>query len=528
VLALPLIRLLAMVSGYVWILLAPQSSGGWNAVDTAMLGFTLYSVAVIGALWLHPAAMLRVNFVVLLADLTFALALIALTGGARSTLFLALLLIAGLQSYYYGIRRGVLVAVASAAAYVAVVWSSIVADEWADMAIRLAVLVGTAVGVGILADVEESDRGQIVALSQEARERERFIRSVVESLGEGLIALDRDGRVIAWNQAMEDRYGVAASEVLGRRLFDVNPAFEQGALAAPLRRLLTGEVAHIGIDAMEHQSLRRGRVTLNVKGSLLRRGSEPAGGVLLIEDITDRVALERAALQSEKLAAVGTLAAGVAHELNNPIGIMSSRIELMMLEAESQTLPEGVREDLQVLHRHAQRVARIVQGLLSFARQPGGTRSPVDLNRLVEETLLLMEKQIAKEGIALTRRLSPAMPPISGDANALQQVLINVLLNAREALKGAGEISIETHASPDPGGPVRVVVRDTGPGIPSDVLPKIFDPFFTTKPTGTGLGLSISYGIVRDHQGSLDVWSEPGVGTAFTLTLPAATQAVPA
>jgi signal transduction histidine kinase len=266
-------------------------------------------------------------------------------------------------------------------------------------------------------------------------------------------------------------------------------------------------------------------VVQNLKGSLLRQGGRPAGAVLLIHDITERVALERSARQAEKLAALGTLAAGLAHELNNPIGIISSRIEIMLLDADSEPLPREVVEDLRVLHRHAQRVARIAQGLLSFARQSPGQRGPVDLNHLVEETLLLMEKQVVKDGIVVKRSLAPVLPPVWGDGNALQQVVLNLLTNARDALERGGEIAVETASAPGRPGSARLVVRDTGPGIPPDVLPRIFDPFFTTKSGGTGLGLSISYGIVRDHQGTVDVQSRSGQGTTFILTFPAMAEA---
>ena len=137
---------------------------------------------------------------------------------------------------------------------------------------------------------------------------------------------------------------------------------------------------------------------------------------------------------------------------------------------------------------------------------------------MVDETLLLVEKMIVKDGAGIRRALAPDLPPVWGDANALQQVVMNLLTNARDAVKGGGEISIETSAMREPSGGVRLVVRDTGPGIPPEVLPKIFDPFFTTKAEGTGLGLSISYGIVREHQGTVDVRSAPGEGTTFVLT----------
>ncbi len=225
--------------------------------------------------------------------------------------------------------------------------------------------------------------------------------------------------------------------------------------------------------------------------------------------------------QSEKLAAIGTLSAGLTHEINNPLGIITARIDVMMEEAEAYRLPEELREDLAVLRRNAQRVARIAQGLLSFARQTPGKRVSLDLNHVVEDTLLLVEKQAAKEGITVVRELAHDLPPVLGNANQLQQVLLNLINNAREAMANGGTITIATEPAPNSAGGVRLRVSDTGPGIPAEHLPKLFDPFFTTKPGGTGLGLSVTYGIVKDHEGILEVHSEVGKGTTFTVILPA-------
>jgi PAS domain S-box-containing protein len=523
-LALPLLRTLAVLAGVAWVLLSPAGSSGWGRVHSVLLAFALYSAVLMASLWRWPRRILSLNVWVVVLDLAFALLLIRFTGGAQSTLYLALLLIAGLQSYYYGLARGVAVAAVSAAAYTAVAWPTIDEIEWANMTIRLVMLVGTAVAVGVLARVEEAERLAVVTLTGEAQSREQFIRNVVESLSEGLVALDLEGRIIAWNHAMGARYDVTRSEVMGRPFLDCFPNYRREALARPLERLLRGENEGFALEGVEHETLRKGPVVQNIKGSLLRQGGQPIGAVLLIEDITERVALERSARQAEKLAALGTLAAGLAHELNNPIGIISSRIEIMLLDAESAPLAPEVTEDLRVLHRHAQRVARIAQGLLSFARQSSGQRGPVDLNHLVEETLLLIERQVAKTGIAIKRGLAPDLPPVLGDGNALQQVVLNLLTNARDALAAGGEIAVETAAVPGRPGGARLLVRDTGPGIPPELLPKIFDPFFTTKSDGTGLGLSISYGIVRDHAGTVDVQSRPGEGTTFILTFPAMTE----
>ncbi|MBI1894466.1 MAG: PAS domain S-box protein [Candidatus Rokubacteria bacterium] len=225
--------------------------------------------------------------------------------------------------------------------------------------------------------------------------------------------------------------------------------------------------------------------------------------------------------QSEKLAAIGTLSAGLTHEINNPLGIITARIDVMMEEAEAYRLPEELKEDLAVLRRNAQRVARIAQGLLSFARQTPGERVALNLNQVVEETLLLVDKQATKEGITVVRDLAADLPPMLGNANQLQQVLLNLINNAREVMGRGGILTVATEIVAGPPRGVRCRVSDTGRGIPPEHLPKLFDPFFTTKPGGTGLGLSVTYGIVKDHEGVLEVQSELGKGSHFMMAFPA-------
>jgi signal transduction histidine kinase len=261
---------------------------------------------------------------------------------------------------------------------------------------------------------------------------------------------------------------------------------------------------------------------MDLKGSVIRGPDGRIEGVVLhVENITDRVRLERSVQEADKLAAIGTLAAGVAHEINNPIGIMASRIELMLEDAEASGLPAAVREALAVLERNTQRVGRITQGLLSFARRGSGHKQPTDLNAVVGETRLLFETNVWKAGITLERGLAPDLPPIQADAGQIQQVILNLLNNARDALDHRGAIRVETGRVEGRPGWVRLVVADTGPGIPPEVRSKLFLPFVTTKAGGTGLGLSISHRIVQDHQGEIHVASHPDTGTAFTILLPA-------
>jgi hypothetical protein len=346
--------------------------------------------------------------------------------------------------------------------------------------------------------------------------------AILEAAAEGIVIVDAGGRIERVNARTEAMFGYSRAELIGQPLEVLLPersraahvAHRAGYFAAPRQRPMG--LGH------ELSGRRRDGTDFPVEVSLSYvRTDAGTVAVAFVTDITARRMLERAARQGEKLAALGTLAAGLAHELNNPIGIISARTELMLLEAESRALPEDVRDDLRVVHRHAQRVSRIAHGLLSFARQPPGEHGAVDLNRLVEETLLLIEPQLVSRRIVVDRTLAPGLPVVWGDGNALQQVLMNLLTNARDAMREGGKISIETARAADPSGGVRLAIQDTGPGIPPEVVARIFDPFFTTKPDGTGLGLSISYGIARDHQGTIDVHSVPGQGATFVLALPA-------
>ena len=335
----------------------------------------------------------------------------------------------------------------------------------------------------------------------------------VETAAEMDAALDRESwDLVIADYALPTFSAPAALGVLKRRGLDLPFIIVSGTIGE--------ETAVAAMKAGAHDYL--------MKGHLARLAPAIRRELREADDRRGRAAAEAAlarerdlARRAEKLAALGTLAAGLAHELNNPIGIMSSRIELMLMEDEASGLTPALREDLTVLHRHVQRVARIASGLLSFARQSSGERMPVDLNQVVSETLLLAERQMTKQGIRVETHLAPGLPAILGDANTLQQVLLNLITNAWDALERGGELRIETSVAADGAHPVRLVIADNGPGIAPEALPRIFDPFFSTKATGTGLGLSITDGIVREHGGTIDVESSLGRGTRFVLAFPA-------
>ena len=179
-----------------------------------------------------------------------------------------------------------------------------------------------------------------------------------------------------------------------------------------------------------------------------------------------------------------------------------------------------------MLHRASQRVARIAASLRSFARHSPGDRVPLDLNAVVDESLQLMQKPLAADNVQIVASLDRGLAPILGDATTLHQVLMNLLTNAREAMPTGGQVRIETGPA-ERSGWIRLLIADSGPGIPAEEVSKIFDPFFTTKRTGTGLGLSVTYGIIQEHGGTVDVQSRPGAGTTFILSFPTTSAAAP-
>jgi PAS domain S-box-containing protein len=374
------------------------------------------------------------------------------------------------------------------------------------------------------------------ARSSEAalRRSEATARAVLESASEGIILIGPTGRIVLANTAAERMFGYPRAELLGQpleillpeRIRETHVAHRADYFAEPRVRPMG-----IGLDLSGRQ---KDGAEFPVEISLSHVAA-PDGGVAIafITDITERKRLEvqlqhqrEVLYQNEKLAALGTMAAGIAHEMNNPLGIMTTRIELMLMDAKDHQLPGQVLEDLEVLHRASQRVARIAASLRSFARHTPSDRVALDLNAVVEESVQLLQKPMAADNVEIVASLDRTLPPILGDANTLHQVLMNLLTNAREAMPHGGEIRLETGPATRPGW-VRLLVADTGTGISAEEVSKIFDPFFTTKSTGTGLGLSVTYGIIQEHGGTVDVQSQLGAGTTFIISLPTIQPAEP-
>jgi two-component system NtrC family sensor kinase len=371
---------------------------------------------------------------------------------------------------------------------------------------------------------------QLHLKAEEIGRMREFNENILESLDDGLVVFDLEQRIVRWNRALEGFYGIDRDDAIGRTLGEVfDHSFVQ-ALAAARRESPYGATLYRVPLTARH---RREPGPMNDAPSaqllvtatvvpLKDPGSDVvSGAILLIEDITGRARLEEQLQISEKMASIGLLAAGVAHEVNTPLTGISSFTQ-MLLEGADPADPRTVL--LEKIERQTFRAAKIVNGLLNLSRQ-GRENEPgtVDLNLVITDVFALLEHQFAVGSIKIRRELAESPVSVVGIEHQLQQVFLNLFLNARDAMPSGGWLLVSTRVEDDK---VVAEIADTGSGIPAEHLARIYDPFFTTKAIGrgTGLGLSISYGIVREHDGEILCDSVIGQGTRFTLSLPRAAE----
>ena len=346
-----------------------------------------------------------------------------------------------------------------------------------------------------------------------------FSDSVLESLNEGLLVVDLADRIVRWNREMDAMYGLARADVVDRTLDDVFDAPFVASLRAARRDSEAGNASLYRVPlASRHASPRA--LLLNIALAPLRTpDGATTGSIIVLQDISSRAQLEEQLQISEKMASIGLLAAGVAHEVNTPLTGISSYTQMLLEKAD----PDDPRTKvLEKIERQTFRAAKIVNGLLNLARpSQGESLQPVDMHAVVNDVLALLEHQFKTSSIKVRKELSAPPAIVHGIEYKLQQVLLNLFLNARDAMPKGGWLTIATHFED-----ARLImeVSDTGVGIPGEQLGRIYDPFFTTKSIGrgTGLGLSITYGIVQEHGGTLACDSSVGKGTTFTLALPLA------
>jgi PAS domain S-box-containing protein len=343
-----------------------------------------------------------------------------------------------------------------------------------------------------------------------------LIRNVLESIPTGVLTVDSRGLVTSLNSAAERLLGVRASMAVGRAVEDVLQTATE--LSTWVRAALAGHGLFQESDLSLAGSGNR-RMTLRVSAAELRDESSRSDGlVVLLRDITEVSRLELQLRRADKLAALGTLAAGVAHEVKNPLQALSVNLHLLVQELEAPQPSGGdIATYVDVLRSEIQRIHRIVENFLRFSKPSIPEVKPLDLNALVERVLSLVAFEAADRGVTIATEFDPRLESIPGDEGQLAQVVLNLVINALQAMPSGGSLGLMTRRL---SGWAELTVKDTGEGIPPEMSLQIFDPYFTTRPGGVGLGLAIAHRIIEGHNGTIDVESKAGEGTLIIVRLP--------
>jgi two-component system, NtrC family, sensor kinase len=367
---------------------------------------------------------------------------------------------------------------------------------------------------------------QVAERTRETEEHRRFTAKIIDSLPVGLYVVDREYRIQAWNRKRETgMQGVSREEAIGRPIFEILHRQPEPLLRSEFDDVFeTGRMQQFQMESNASGELR----TYRISKIPMRLDDNTISHVITVgEDVSEwREAQDRFA-QAEKLAAIGTLAAGVMHEINNPLATIGACAESLTISIDEgagtgdDVFGAQLREMLRVIEHEVQRCKSIVSSLLDFSRPKAATKELIDANTVVEKTLFLLKHHARFKKLAVQRELGDRMPPVSGNEEQLIQVLMALLLNAMDAMEARGTVTLRTRVDHEQRAVV-TEVSDEGAGIRRADMQKIFEPFFTTKPPGrgTGLGLSICYAIVSEHGGRLEVDSELGSGSVFRIILP--------
>src|SRR5437879_633493 len=359
----------------------------------------------------------------------------------------------------------------------------------------------------VLAATElQQDLASEVALRTGELELQRnFAARIIDSLPVGLYVIDRAYRIRAWNRKREaGTQGVSREDALGREVFEVLDRQPRELLKLEFDRVFeTGEIQQVEMDSQATGEPRHYRITKIP----MRLDDEDISHVITIgEDVTAWRQAQQRLAQSEKLAAVGQLAAGVMHEINNPLATILACSEALALRFGEED------EYLKIIDTEVQRCRRSVEGRRDFSRpnKQSGHKAPADINAIIDQTLFLLKHHERFKWLTIERQLEPGLPPFQADAERLVQCFMALMLNAMDAMNSRGVLTVRTRRNPQRADEILAEFIDTGTGIRQEDLPKIFEPFFTTKPQGrgTGLGLSVAYGIVEEHRRRSEVESQ--------------------
>lgn len=369
---------------------------------------------------------------------------------------------------------------------------------------------------------QERLEGSLEEYSRSLEEERQKLEGIVNGVGAGLFLVDRDHKILWANDIAHRWFGNGKPLEVGS-CHEAIWGTRDACADCPTDRVFAGE----SIPTCERflpQGENRGRYFQIFSSPIRDERGETKMAVELIQDVTERKNLEAQLVQAGQLAAVGELAAKVAHEVNNPVGIIGSLAKLLLSRSSKLDLPDEVRSDLEKINTSADRIAQVTTNLLSFTRPPRGEKMPVHLGTAVRDSLSLAGRSLASAAVQIDQSIPADLAPVLGHPSRLGQVVLNLVNNAVDAMPDGGRLTISAGNEPR-GDQPRVWLRftDTGGGIPGDLRPVIFDPFVTTKRVGkgTGLGLSVTRDIVEDHGGTIEVEKTSGEGTTFRIILPA-------
>jgi two-component system, NtrC family, sensor kinase len=347
----------------------------------------------------------------------------------------------------------------------------------------------------------------------------QFRENIIESCPDAIVCIRKGGDIILFNSAAEKLLGYRKDEVIGK--MSIVKIYPPGAAKQVMRDLRSDDFGGRGIVQKREAVLvdKRGEeIPVYISAAILYDEGRETGSVGIFTDLRDRKQLEKQLIRSEKLSSLGKLSAGIAHEINQPLTGVLTFAHLLLRRFKDD---EKVRKDLEIIVRETTRIRGIVQGILDFARETPMQKTSRRIHDVLDQTLEIIVHQQRFFGIELKKEYDEAVPEVVVDSNLMEQVFINIILNALDAMHGAGTLTVRTRPAHKS---VEIDLADTGSGMREEILDKIFDPFFTTKDStegmGMGLGLAISYGIVKNHSGDIVVTSKLGEGTTFTIRLP--------
>jgi len=368
------------------------------------------------------------------------------------------------------------------------------------------------------------------ALEEKLRRTNAFLNNLIHSAVDCVIAADLTGKILIFNDSAAEVFGYSVEEALND--LDIRDLYPDDGAREIMRKLRSDEFGGRGKLKTYHVDVlaKNGeRIPISLYASIIYEDGREAATIGFFHDLRERLRiraeLEKTRLQllqAEKMSSLGKLAAGVAHQINNPLGGITLFAKLML---EEYDLKEDVRNDLMRILKDAERCRDTVKELLEFTRQTRHLMQPCNVNEAISRALFLLENQSLFHNIEIEKLFGDNLPLVQADIQQLNHLFMNIILNAAQAMGGKGKLTAKTYKIPSQNA-VCVEIADSGPGISPDVLPRVFEPFFTTKEEGegTGLGLSLAYGIVENHRGHIAARNDPAGGAVFTITFPVGVQ----